>query len=104
MEDITTTNDADYDRRLHSLRRMGFECWTRLDNPTSFPDIRDYRSDDRQFRHLDERRTLQRKRGGRRHRTERLDGAVQRFQGARDAALDEDDGAFVDSPVKRGGF
>ena len=64
MEDITTTNDADYDRRLHSLRRMGFECWTRLDNPTSFPDIRDYRSDDRQFRHLDERRTLQRKRGG----------------------------------------
>ena len=63
MEDITTTNDADYDRRLHSLRRMGFECWTRLDNPTSIPDIRDYRSDDRQFRHLDERRTLQRKRG-----------------------------------------
>ena len=64
MEDITTTNDADYDRRLHSLRRMGFECWTRLDNPTSFPDIRDYRSDDRQFRHLDERRTLKRERGG----------------------------------------
>ena len=63
MEDITTTNDADHDRRLHSLRRMGFECWTRLDNPTSIPDIRDYRSDDRQFRHLDERRTLQRKRG-----------------------------------------
>ena len=63
MEDITKTNDVDYDRRLHSLRRMGFECWTRLDNPTSFPDIRDYRSDDRQFRHLDERRTLQRKRG-----------------------------------------
>ena len=63
MEDITTTNDADYDRRLHSLRRMGFECWTRLDNPTSIPDIRDYWSDDRQFRHLDERRTLQRKRG-----------------------------------------
>jgi len=63
MEDITKTNDVDYDRRLHSLRRMGFECWTRLDNPTSIPDIRDYRSDDRQFRHLDERRTLQRKRG-----------------------------------------
>ena len=63
MEDITTTNDADYDRRLYSLRRMGFECLTRLDNPTSFPDIRDYRSDDRQFRYLDERRTLQRKRG-----------------------------------------
>ena len=63
MEDITKTNDADYDRRLHSLRRMGFECWTRLDDPTSIPDIRDYRSDDRQFRHLDERRTLQRKRG-----------------------------------------
>ena len=63
MEDITKTNDVDYDRRLHSLRRMGFECWTRLDNPTSVPDIRDYRSDDRQFRHLDERRTLQRKRG-----------------------------------------
>ena len=63
MEDITTTNDADYDRRLHSLRRMGFECWTRLDNPTSIPNIRDYWSDDRQFRHMDERRTLQRKRG-----------------------------------------
>ena len=63
MEDITKTNDVDYDRRLHSLRRMGFECWTRLDNPTSFPDIRDYRSDDRQFRHMDERRTLHRKRG-----------------------------------------
>ena len=63
MEDITKTNDVDYDRRLHSLRRMGFECWTRLDNPTSFPDIRDYRSYDRQFRHLDERRTLKRKRG-----------------------------------------
>ena len=63
MEDITKTNDADYDRRLHSLRRMGFECWTRPDHPTSIPDIRDYRSDDRQFRHLDERRTLQRKRG-----------------------------------------
>ena len=63
MEDISMTNDADHDLRLHSLRRMGFECWTRLDNPTSFPDIRDYRSDDRQFRHLDERRTLQRKRG-----------------------------------------
>jgi len=63
MEDITTTNDADHDRRLHSLRRMGFECWTRLDNPTSIPDIRYYWSDDRQFRHMDERRTLQRKRG-----------------------------------------
>ena len=63
MEDTTTINDADYDRRLHSLRRMGFECWTRLDNPTSIPNIRDYWSDDRQFRHMDERRTLQRKRG-----------------------------------------
>ena len=63
MEDTTTTNDVDYDRRLHSLRRMGFECWTRPDDPTSIPDIRDYWSDDRQFRHLDERRTLQRKRG-----------------------------------------
>jgi len=63
MEDITTTNDADHDRRLHSLRRMGFECWTRLDNPTGIPDIRDYRSDDRKFCHMDERRTLQRKRG-----------------------------------------
>ena len=63
MEDITTTNDADHDLRLHSLRRMGFECWTRLDNPTSIPDIRYYWSDDRQFRHMDERRTLQRKRG-----------------------------------------
>lgn len=63
MEDITTTNDADHDRRLHSLRRMGFESWTRVDNTTGFPNIRDYRSDDWQFRHLDERRTLQRERG-----------------------------------------
>lgn len=63
MEDITTTNDADHDRRLHSLRRMGFESWTRVDDTTGFPNIRDYRSDDWQFRHLDERRTLQRKRG-----------------------------------------
>ena len=63
MEDITTTNDADHDLRLHSLRRMGFECWTRLDNATSLPDLRDYWSDDREFRHMDERRTLQRKRG-----------------------------------------
>ena len=63
MEDITTTNDADHDRRLHSLRRMGFESWTRGDNTTGCPNIRDYRSDDWQFRHMDERRTLQRKRG-----------------------------------------
>ena len=63
MEDITTTNDADHDRRLHSLRRMGFECWTRLDNATSLPDLRDYWGDDRKFRHMDERRTIKRERG-----------------------------------------
>ena len=64
MEDITKTNDVSDDGRLHSLRRMGFECWTGSDNPTSLPNIRDYRSDDREFRHLDERRTLKRERGG----------------------------------------
>ena len=63
MENPTTTHDADDDSRLHSLRRMGFECWTRLDDTTGIPDIRYYWSDDWQFRHLDERRTLQRKRG-----------------------------------------
>jgi len=63
MEDITTTNDADHDRRLHSLRRMGFECWTRLDDTTGIPDIRYYWGDDWQFRHMDERRTLKRERG-----------------------------------------
>jgi hypothetical protein len=64
MENPTKTNDVDYDSCLHSLRRMGFECWTRVDYPTSRINIRDYWSDDRQFRHLDERRTLQRKRYG----------------------------------------
>ena len=53
MENPTKTNDADHDLRLHSLRRMGFECWARLDDPTSIPDIRYYWSDDRQFRHMD---------------------------------------------------
>jgi len=64
MEDSAKTNDAYDDSRLHSLRRMGFECWTRVDYPTSRINIRDYWSDDRQFRHLDECRTLKRKRYG----------------------------------------
>jgi len=63
MEDITKTNDVSDDGRLHSLRRMGFECWTRLDDTTGIPDIRYYWGDDWQFRHMDERRTLKRERG-----------------------------------------
>ena len=63
MANITKTYDASDDRSLHSLYRMGFES-ARVDYTTSRANIRDYWSDDRQFRHLDERRTLQRKRGG----------------------------------------
>ena len=64
MENPTTTHDADDDSRLHSLRRMGFECWTRVDDTSSRTNISDYWSHDGQFRHLDECRTLKRKRYG----------------------------------------
>ena len=64
MEDSAKTNDVDYASRLHSLRRMGFESWTRVDNTTGRSNISDHWSDDRQFRHLDARRTLKRKRYG----------------------------------------
>ena len=62
MANTSKTYDASYDRSLHSLYRMGFES-ARVDHTTSRINIRDYWSNDRQFRHLDERRTLQRKRG-----------------------------------------
>ena len=63
MEDSAKTNDAYNDSRLHSLRRMGFESWTRVDNTTGRSNISDHWSYDRQFRHMDERRTLKRERG-----------------------------------------
>ena len=60
MENIATTNDVDHDRRLHTLYRMGFES-ARVDHTTGRINISDYRSDDRQFRHMD---------GGRESRTQ----------------------------------
>ena len=62
MANTSKTYDASDDRSLYSLYRMGFES-ARVDHTASRIDIRDYWSDDRQFRHMDERRTLQRKRG-----------------------------------------
>ena len=62
MAHTSKIDDASYDRRLYTLYRMGFES-AKVDYTTSRTNIRDYRSDDRQFRHMDERRTLQRKRG-----------------------------------------
>ena len=58
MEDSAKTNDAYDDSRLHSLRRMGFESWTRVDYPTSRINIRDYWSDDRKLCNLDGSREI----------------------------------------------
>ena len=63
MANTTETYDVSHDRCLYSLYRMGFES-ARVDHTASRTHISDYRSDDRQFRHLDERRTLKRKRYG----------------------------------------
>ena len=64
MEDSAKTNDVDYDSRLHSLRRMGFESWTRIDDTAGRTNICDHWSYDRLIRHLDERRKIKRKRYG----------------------------------------
>ena len=64
MENPTKTNDAYDDSRLHSLRRMGFESWTRVDNTTGRSNISDHWSYDRQFRHMDERREVRTQKNG----------------------------------------
>ena len=53
MANTSKTYDASDDRSLHSLYRMGFES-ARVDDTTGRAYISDYRSDDRQFRHMDE--------------------------------------------------
>ena len=67
MENTTKTYDADDDRCLHSLYRMGFES-ARVDDTTGRTDISDYRGDDWEFRHMDgsrESRTAQKNGEGR---------------------------------------
>ena len=67
MANFTTTYDADDDRCLHSLYRMGFES-ARVDDTTGRTDISDYRGDDWEFCHMDgsrESRTAQKNGKGR---------------------------------------
>ena len=63
MENPTKTNDAYYDRCLHSLYRMGFES-ARLDYPTGRVSISNYRGDDWEFRHMDERGEVRTQKNG----------------------------------------
>jgi hypothetical protein len=65
MENTPKTNDADDDWSLHSLYRMGFES-ARVDDTTGRAYISDYRSDDRQFRHMDECGEVRAKKNGQR--------------------------------------
>jgi len=60
MANTPKTDDASDDRSLYTLYRMGFES-ARVDHTTGRTNISDYRSDDRQFRHMD---------GGREGRTQ----------------------------------
>jgi len=64
MANTSKTDDASYDRRLHSLYRMGFESWTRDDYTTSRTSIRDYWGDDRVFRHMDGSREVRTQKNG----------------------------------------
>ena len=64
MEDSAKTNDAYDDSRLHSLRRMGFESWTRVDNTTGRTNIRDNWGYDRLIRHMDECREVRTQKNG----------------------------------------
>ena len=64
MENPTKTNDVDHDLRLHSLRRMGFESWTRVDNTAGRTNIRDNWGYDRLIRHMDERREVRTQKNG----------------------------------------
>jgi|TARA_R110002012_G_scaffold36000_3_gene102111 hypothetical protein len=63
MENITSTDDVNYDRRLYTLYRMGFES-ARLDDTTGRTRISNNRSDDRQFRYMDECGEVRAKKNG----------------------------------------
>ena len=65
MANTSKTYDVSYDRRLHSLYRMGFES-ARVDYTTSRTDIRDYWSDDRKLCNLDGSREIRTKKNGER--------------------------------------
>ena len=65
MANTTKTYDASDDRSLHSLYRMGFES-ARVDHTASRIDIRDYWSNDRQFRHMDGSREIRTQKNGER--------------------------------------
>ena len=63
MANFTPTYDADDDRCLHSLYRMGFES-ARVDDTTGRTDISDYRGDDWEFRHMDGSREVRTQKNG----------------------------------------
>ena len=63
MANTSKTYDVSDDRSLHSLYRMGFES-ARVDHTTSRVDIRDYWSNDRQFRHMDGGREIRTQKNG----------------------------------------
>ena len=63
MANTTKTYDVSDDRRLHSLYRMGFES-ARVDYTTSRTNIRDYRGDDWEFRHMDGSREVRTQKNG----------------------------------------
>ena len=65
MANTSKTYDASDDRSLHSLYRMGFES-ARVDHTASRIDIRDYWSNDRQFRHMDGSREIRTQKNGER--------------------------------------
>ena len=65
MANITKTDDASYDRSLHSLYRMGFES-ARVDHTTGRTDISDYRGDDWEFCHMDGGREIRTQNNGER--------------------------------------
>ena len=65
MANTTKTYDVSDDRSLHSLYRMGFES-ARVDYTASRIDIRDYWSNDRQFRHMDGSREIRTQKNGER--------------------------------------
>jgi len=63
MANTTKTYDASDDRRLYTLYRMGFES-ARVDYTTSRTNIRDYRGDDWEFRHMDGSREVRTQKNG----------------------------------------
>ena len=64
MANTSKTDDVSYDRRLHSLYRMGFESWSGHDYTTSRTSIRDYWGDDRKLRHMDGSREVRTQKNG----------------------------------------